>query len=229
MAINPYINLKNYRPEQDLIEDITIEIIQGMGQDCYYIPRKYFNPDRVFGENPASSFEKTYVLEMYIQSYKGFEGTDVITQFGIEIKDKINLLFARKRFKEQVTDVDPTIIRPREGDLIYFPLSKSLFEINFVEHENPLYPLGRLYSYMITAELFTYSYEKMVTDNAEINKPYTTTDAVAGGTFIPKNIILGTTVGINYILEDLAETFGFDGNSPSSVSCGNCGPSNPGA
>jgi hypothetical protein len=65
---------------------------------------------------------------------------------------------ARKRFAEEVTMADPTLIRPREGDLIYFPLSKSLFEINFVEHENPFYPLGKLYSYQITAELFTYSY-----------------------------------------------------------------------
>lgn len=212
MAINPYINLTSYTSEQNLVEDITIEIIQTMGQDCYYVPRKALDIDKLFGEDPSSFFEKAYKVEMYIISYKGFEGTDVITQFGIEIKDKINLLVARKRFKQQVTDVETTIIRPREGDLIYFPLSKSLFEINFVEHENPLYPLGKLYSYVLTAELFTYSYEKLATQIPAINSPYTTTGATSGATFSPKNNILGTTIGINDYLEEQATLYDFDAN-----------------
>ena len=149
MATNPFINTTTVTSEQSLVEGITIEIIQAMGQDCVYVPRKYLNIDKVFGEDPGTSFQKTYTLEMYIQSYKGFEGTDIINQFGLEIKDKISLVFSRKRFTEEVTNNDSTIIRPREGDLIYFPLSKSLFEINFVEHENPFYPLGKLYSYFI--------------------------------------------------------------------------------
>jgi hypothetical protein len=220
MAINPYINLTSYGPEQNLLEDITVEIIQGVGQDCIYVPRKYFNIDRVFGEDPATSFEKTYTIEMYLQSFRGFEGTDEIRQFGIEIKDKATLIFARRRFKEEVTDYDTDITRPREGDLIYFPQSKSLFEINFVEHENPLYPLGKLYSYQITAELFTYSYEKMVTPNDNINKPYTTTGGMTAGiTFDPLNNILGTTAGINKILDDEASLYDFDPNNPSAI-CG---------
>jgi hypothetical protein len=172
MATNPYLNLTKRHSEQDLVEDITVELIKATGQDCLYIPRKYFNIDKIFGEDPASSFEKTYTVEMYILSYKGFEGTDIITQFGVEIKDKINLLLARRRFKQQISNYDVTLTRPREGDLIYFPLSKSLFEINFVEHENPLYPLGKLYSYVITAELFTYSYEKINTKNNNIDIVY---------------------------------------------------------
>lgn len=220
MATNPYINLTSAKSEQNLVEDITIEIIQGMGQDCVYVPRKYFNIDRVFGEDPASMFEKAYTVEMYILSFRGFDGTDVISQFGIEIKDKVTLIVARKRFKEQVTNVDSAIIRPREGDLIYFPLSKSLFEINFVEHENPLYPLGKLYSYQLTAELFTYSYEKIVTPNANVNKPYVTT-GVSGSTFLPKYNILGTTAGINDVLAEEASLYSFDANNPLAGSC--CG------
>jgi len=214
MATNPYLNLTTQNSEQRLVENITIELIQGIGQDCYYVPRKYFNIDKIYGEDPGSSFEKTYMIEMYIQSYKGFEGTDIITQFGIEIKDKISLLMSRRRFKEQVTNADITIIRPREGDLIYFPLSKSLFEINFVEHENPLYPLGKLYTYQITAELFTYSYEKMTTPNTNINKPYTTTKGLSGSTVIPLNNILGTTAGINDVLQTEASGYTFDSNDP---------------
>lgn len=214
MAINPYINLTSYTPEQNLVEDITVELIQGVGQDCLYVPRQALKIDRLFGEDPSSFFDKAYTIEMYIQSYKGFEGTDVITQFGIEIKDKISLLMARRRFKQQVTDVDSTIIRPREGDLIYFPLSKSLFEINFVEHENPLYPLGKLYSYQITAELFTYSYEKISTPSTAVNSPYTSTFGFSGSTMIPKNNILGTSAGINDILNQEAFMYSFDANNP---------------
>jgi len=173
MAINPYFS--KYQGEQDLVEGITIEIIQATGIECIYIPREYLSIDRIFGEDPGSYFDEVFRLEMYLQSYKGFEGTDVITQFGLEIKDKVNLVFARKRFKQEVTDNKSSITRPREGDLIYFSPSKSLFEINFVEHENPFYPLGRLYSYFITAELFTYSYEKIDTNVKEIDDVYTET------------------------------------------------------
>jgi len=173
MAINPYFY--NNTNEQNLVEDITVEIIKATGQDCLYVPREYLNIDKIFGEDPGSSFTKTYTIEMYLQSFKGFDGTDIITQFGIEIKDKVSLVFARRRFKEEVTNKNITITRPREGDLIYFPASKSLFEINFVEHENPFYPLGKLYSYLITAELFTYSYEKINTKVKAIDDVYTKT------------------------------------------------------
>ena len=212
MAVNPYFY--NYGNEQNLVEDMTIEIIKATGQDCLYVPRQYLNIDKIFGENPASSFTKTYTLEMYLQSYKGFEGTDIISQFGIEIKDKVTLVFARKRFNEEVTHNDITITRPREGDLIYFPASKSLFEINFVEHENPFYPLGKLYSYYITAELFTYSYEKINTNISYIDSVSTVTKGLSGGVIIPRNNILGTTAGINDVIDDEAELFDVNKNEP---------------
>jgi len=212
MAVNPYFY--NYGNEQNLVEDMTIEIIKATGQDCLYVPRQYLNIDKIFGENPASSFTKTYTLEMYLQSYKGFEGTDIISQFGIEIKDKVTLVFSRKRFSEEVTINDTTITRPREGDLIYFPASKSLFEINFVEHENPFYPLGKLYSYYITAELFTYSYEKINTNISYIDSVSTITKGLSGGVIIPRNNILGTTAGINDVIDDEAVLFNVDKNEP---------------
>jgi hypothetical protein len=216
MATNPYFS--NYQGEQNLVEGITVEIIQAMGTNCIYVPRKYFTIDTIFGEDPGTAFTKSYPIEMYLQSYKGFEGTDIVTQFGLEIKDKVMLVVARKRFSEEVTRKDSTISRPREGDLIYFPTSKSLFEINFVEHENPFYPLGKLYSYAITAELFTYSYERMKTNNPAIDSVMTTTRgncAAADITkLIPTNNILGTTVGINDVVQTEAVGYTFDPNNP---------------
>lgn len=212
MAINPYFY--NNENEQNLVEDVTIEIIKATGQDCLYIPREYLQIDKIFGEDPGSSFTKTYPIEMYLVSYKGFEGTDIITQFGIEIKDKVNLVVARKRFKEEVTYRNTSITRPREGDLIFFPTSKSLFEINFVEHENPFYPLGKLYSYSITAELFTYSYEKIDTSVDSVDTVADVTKGLSGGTIIPRNNIIGTTAGINDDIDDAAILFNVDKNEP---------------
>jgi len=217
MATNPYINNYSNKGEQDLAEGITIEIIQGMGQDCIYVPREYFSIDKIFGEDPGSSFTESYTLEMYLMNYKGFDGTDVITQFGIEIKDKVTLLFARKRFAQEVTANQPSVTRPREGDLIYFPLSKSLFEINFVEHENPLYPFGKLYSYMITAELFTYSYEKVQTNNQTIDSIISQTRGLSGSQIIPLNINIGTTAGVNDVLQTEATGYTFDPQNPFAV------------
>lgn len=212
MALNPYFS--NYNAEQNLVEDITIEVIKATGINCVYVPREYFSIDRVFGEDPGTKFKDSYTIEMYLQSYKGFEGTDVISQFGLEIRDKVLLVLSRKRFKEEVTDKNANIKRPREGDLIYFPLSKSLFEINFVEHENPLYPLGKLYSYAITAELFTYSYEKMNTKNAAIDEVYNKTKGSCAAQVIPTNSMLGTTAGINDNLQKEAAGYTFDPNNP---------------
>ncbi len=62
MATNPYINNYSNKGEQDLAEGITIEIIQGMGQDCIYVPREYFSIDKIFGEDPGSSFTESYSI-----------------------------------------------------------------------------------------------------------------------------------------------------------------------
>ena len=172
MPINPYF--QEYAGEQNLVEDVTIEIIQGMGRDVVYIPRQFANIDRIFGEDIATKFTNSYTIEAYVDSWKGFNGTDIVNQFGIEVKDKLSLTIAKKRFEQLITANDGSITRPREGDLIYFPLSKSLFEINFVEHENPFYPLGKRYSYFLTCELFTYSMEKIATGNTAINEIYDT-------------------------------------------------------
>jgi hypothetical protein len=168
MATNPYF--KDYSGEQSLVEDLTVEIIKTMGRDVVYIPRDKFKQDLLFGEQWGTFFKTGIPIEMYIDSVVGFEGQgDITTKFGIEIKDNINLTVARKRFTEEIQTRVPELTRPREGDLIFFPLAKALFEINFVEHENPFYSLGKLYSYRLTCELFTYNEEAVRTGNTDID------------------------------------------------------------
>ena len=154
MARNKYF--RDYSGEQDVVEDLTIEIIKTMGRDMLYIPRDIISKDDIFGEDKISKFQNGFELEMYIQSIDGFEGEgDLLSKYGLQIKDKVELLISKKRFQEEITNLT-SIDRPREGDLIYFPLSKTLFEINFVEHENPFYQLGKLFVYKLTCETFAY-------------------------------------------------------------------------
>ena len=167
MARNPHF--KEYSGEQNVVEDLTIETIKAMGKDMVYIPRTLVNEDKLFGEDLISKFDDGYQLEMYIQSVDGFEGEgDILSKFGLEIRDRVELLVSKKRFEQTVGDYE-SITRPKEGDLIFFPLSKTLFEINFVEHENPFYQLGKLYTYKLSCEVFTYSQEEIDTGYTDID------------------------------------------------------------
>ena len=176
MAINPYF--KKYSGDASIIEDLTIETIKAMGHDFIYIPRTLINTDELFGEDTLSKFDDGYELEMYIQNVDGFEGEgDILSKFGLEIRDRMTLVLSKSRFEKVVGIHEGEITKPREGDLVYFPLSKTLFEINFVEHENPFYQLGKLHTYVLTCEVFTYSQEDIDTgitdiDNVEAERQY---------------------------------------------------------
>jgi len=168
MPINPYF--KDYSGEQDLVEDLTIEIIKAMGRDMIYMPRMAVITDELYGEQRGSYFKNGISIEMYIDSVSGFEGQgDIATKFGIEIRDNVSLTVSKKRFIQEVKTKFPDVIRPREGDLIFFPLARALFEINFVEHENPFYQHGKLYSYKLTCELMSYNTEEVETGNTDID------------------------------------------------------------
>ena len=168
MAKNPYF-LDN-TSEQKLIEDITKETISSMGRRVYYIPRVNFNTDYLYGESSVTKFKGSYSIVAYVNSVNGFEGQgDLITKFGIDLKDRVELVISKVDFSEIITSSNGEIKRPREGDLIYFVDSDTLFEINFVEHENPFYPLGKRYTYVLTCETFTYSNEDIDTDQSFID------------------------------------------------------------
>lgn len=162
MATNPYF--KEYTGEQDLLHDLTIETIKTMGRDMIYIPREYVDKDLVFGEDLLAKFKDSYIIEMYIQNVTSFGSQmNVINKFGINITDRVTLQVARRRFDEEVYAKDSNIKTPREGDLIYFPFNKSLFEINYVEDKMPFFQFGILTTYTLTCELFTYSHEEIDT------------------------------------------------------------------
>lgn len=163
MATNPYF--KEYVGEQDLLHDLTVETIKAMGRDMIYIPREYLNKDLIFGEDTISRFKDSYIIEMYIQNVTSFGNQmNIINKFGLNITDKITFQVAKRRFDEQIVANNTlNITHPREGDLIYFPYNKSLFEINYVEDKLPFFQFGILTTYTLTCELFTYSFEDITT------------------------------------------------------------------
>jgi len=164
VALNPYFNKFKNLPEQNLIEDLTIEAIKIHGMELYYLPREMIRKDDFFGEAPYSRFGTFKMIEMYMDTTTAFEGGDMFTKFGFEIRDSVKFTVSRKRFKRE-TGMD----RPMEGDLLFLPLNNGLFEIKFVEHENPFYQLGKRLTFQLTCELFQYSEEKMETGIPEID------------------------------------------------------------
>lgn len=153
------------RTEQTLIEDLTIEAIKMYGVDMIYMPRETIERDEIYGEDIISKFDANYMIEMYVETVDDFGGQDVLAKFGLQIVDQATFILSKRRFEETVHSK----VRPMEGDLIYFPLSNSIFEINHVEHENPFYQLGKLHTYKLTVELFTHSHEEFNTGFDEID------------------------------------------------------------
>jgi hypothetical protein len=172
LATNVYFSQK-VKAEQDLYEDIVIESLKMYGQDVYYLPREVVNEDSILGEDIESVFSDAYIIEMYIANVDGFEGDgNLLSKFGVEIRDQANFIVSKKRWNQYIgTRSSGTLgnIRPGEGDLIYLPLSKSLFEIRFVEHESPFYQLSNLPTYTLQCELFEYSGEQIQTGISDID------------------------------------------------------------
>jgi hypothetical protein len=170
MARNVYFT-QGTRSEQYLVEDLIVESLKIYGQDVYYIPRILVAKDIVFGEDVLSKFEAAYQIEMYFEDVDDFQGQGTFLQkFGIEVEKSATLVVARRTWEKEIARHNVTrLTRPAEGDLIYFPLTKKLFEVRFVEHEDPFYQLGKLYVYKLRIETFQYASEKLETGVAEID------------------------------------------------------------
>lgn len=158
--------------EQKLLEGMVCEVIKQVGFDLYYLPRNTENLDMILGEDASSYFDRYYPIEMYLENVDGFGGDgEMLSKFGIEIRETATFTVARTRWEECTrNDVGLQLPnRPAEGDLLYFPLTKSFFEIRRVEHANPFYQLGKLYVYKLNCELYQYSHETFFTGDTEID------------------------------------------------------------
>lgn len=169
MATNFFFNNFSSSQEQNLIEDLVIESIKIYGIDVYYIPKRENNKDKIYGEDSLVEYNTNYLIDMYIKNVDGFGGDgDFLSKFNIEIRDQITFTLARRTFDLEIGAIE-TFKRPQEGDLIFFPLNKKLFQIKFVEHEPVFYQMGSLQMYDLKCELFEYSDEVLNTGIADID------------------------------------------------------------
>ena len=165
MAKNPYFKFGT-NSEQNVVENLIIECLQIYGQEMFYIPRTLVSKDEILGEDRLSEFKNAYPIEMYFENVDGFGGNGAfMSKFGLMIEQSATLVVARKRWQQAVAQYGQTILpnRPAEGDLLYFPLTGGLFEIKFVQHQNPFYQIGKLYTYKLDVELFQYASERIDT------------------------------------------------------------------
>lgn len=172
MATNFYFNNFTSSQEQLLIENLIVESIKIYGHDLFYLPRTRVNFDSIYSEDTISEFKTIYPVEMYIKNVEGFEGDgDFLSKFNLQIRDQITFTIARRVFGEEIGNTEG-MVRPREGDLIFFPLNNKIFEIKFVEHEAIFYQLGALQTFDIKCELFEYSNERFLTGYSDIDTLY---------------------------------------------------------
>ena len=180
MATNFFFNNFSSSGEQNLIENLVIESIKIHGIDNYYIPRKIINRDNAFREQEFSEYGEAIQIEMYIRNVDGFEGDgEFLSKFGVEVRDQITFSVALRVFENEVGSVLRRD-RPSESDLIFFPFTKALYTIKYVNKKPIFYQMGALQMYDVVCELFEYSNEIFNTGIDIIDKTYnaflTTTD-----------------------------------------------------
>lgn len=180
MALNPFF-LQGSRSEQNLVQSLINEQLKMYGVEVYYIPRDYIHTNTIIREVIQSEFQSAFPIEAYVQNFDGFEGSsDLMTKFGVRVTDDLDLVISKERYESYIKPLvqakyinDPEKVklyeRPKEGDLIWFPLSDTLFEIKFVEHEQPFYQLKKNYVYTLKCEIFEYSDEVIDTGVADID------------------------------------------------------------
>ena len=207
MPTNVYFSAKN-KQEQFLYEDLVIESLKMYGQDVMYIPREQITVDELMNED-YSRFVDAYNIEMYIENTEGFAGEgDLLGKFGLEVRDQATFIVSRRRWEQLIGIYNNNVNsdRPLEGDLLFLPLSNSMFEIKFVEHELPFYQLSNLPTYKLECETFEYNGENFDTgiagiDNFEASFAPSITLTIAHG---GRNPVIG---------EDVYQQFGVDANN----------------
>lgn len=172
MATNSYFSNVSYGQTQNLVEDLVIEAIKMFGIDVWYISRTIGEENDLINEASRPTFSSAQLIEMYVKTVDSFGGDgDFLSKFNLQIRDSITFSVARKRFAADVGNYTGAT-RPKEGDLIYFPMNKKIFEVTFVEHESVFYQLGQLYVYDLKCELFEFSNETFSTGIDEIDSVY---------------------------------------------------------
>jgi len=173
MPLSPYF-LQGSQGEQRLVQDLINEQLKIYGQDIVYLPRKIINKKTIMKEVVASTFDDAYRMEAYLLNYQGFEGSgDILQKFGVQTTDAVTFVVSKERYEDFISPfltADTEIelaTRPEEGDLIYFPLDNTMFEIKYVEGKKPFYQLNDLYVYTLSCEVMDYALDEDIDTGIE--------------------------------------------------------------
>lgn len=170
MTTSNYFNNFNSRPEQLLYEDLIGEVVKIYGIDSYYIPRGSDSTiDLLFGDDPVKKFGAAYPMEVYINNVDGFDGGELFSKFGLEVRKEVSFILPHRAYKKVIPIVDYP--RPREGDLLWLKNFNSLFEIKFVEEEHFFFTFGKnnFYGFKLSCEFFRYNNESMETGWTDVD------------------------------------------------------------
>lgn len=166
---NPFFNNFASFGEQNLLESLIVEAHSIGAPQMYYIPRVITNEDLMYTADDSSEYIQAFLIPMYIENFDRFNGDGTfMSKFNIEVHNQIQLSIAMRTFKEEIGSITGQI-RPNEGDLIWFPMNKHCFQVRYVEKFEMFYPLGRLYVWQMTTELFEYSNETINTGIPDID------------------------------------------------------------
>ena len=171
MPTNVYFDTGT-KPEQHLYEDLMIEQLKIYGQEVFYIPRTLVKEDELFGEDTLSKFGDAYIIEMYFDNIEGYEGEkEIMSKFGLQMNEDVTFTVSRRRFEQLVSHDSNLIVktRPNEGDLVYFPKVSKIFEITFVDKDDPFYQIHNLPAFKLKCKTFEYSGEDLNTGIKEID------------------------------------------------------------
>ena len=212
MALNPYF-IQGTSGEQSLVQDLINEQLRMYGVEVYYLPRQYATTDNVIKEVIQSDFNYSYPIEAYVDNFDGYGDNSVmLSKFGIQAENELTVTISKERFENYISPLIKNLpnvelsTRPKEGDLIYFPLGDRLFEIKFVEHEKPFYQLKKNYVYTLTCQLFRPEDEILDTGIEEIDDTFDTDfnlrtlTLVAAGTTATAYAGIITSGGVNQII-----------------------------
>ena len=225
MALNPFF-LQGSQSEQRLVQDLINEQLRIYGVEVIYLPRRIVNKDSIFTEIESSKFSDNFAIEAYVNTFDGYGGAgDIMTKFGMSLKDELIVTISKERFEDFISPFLQGLpegeievaTRPSEGDLIYFPLGKRIFEIKFVEHEKPFYQLGKNYVYELRCELFELEdemggWDQVSTtteaiDDALVDQGYITSLKLIS---IGSTATLGVTTATGYIRKIFLNEDGYD-------------------
>jgi hypothetical protein len=120
---------------------------------------------------------------MYFENVEGYEGEkEIMSKFGLQMQDDATFVVAKRRFEQLVSGDSNLIVktRPNEGDLVYFPKVNKMFEISFVDHDDPFYQVHNIPAYKLKVKTFEYSSEDIDTGIAEIDAIETDNSLDAG-------------------------------------------------